>query len=166
MAKVIALCGKISCGKSYYARTLRRERRAAVLSMDEVMLALFPLYLGDQHEEIAARVRALLLSKAAELLESDVDVILDDGFWTRAGRDRLRAFCAEHGAACEFHYIDTDEATRRERVARRNRAVEAGEERAYPVDDNLWEKCEDIFEPPAPDEADVRTVRESGPGRG
>ena len=97
MAEIIALCGKICCGKTTCARRLCREKRAALLSMDEVMLALFPPYLGDRHEEIAARVRAMLLAKAAELVGVGVNVVLDWGFWSRAGRDDLRAFCRERG---------------------------------------------------------------------
>ena len=41
MAKVILICGKICSGKSTYAQQLRRENRAVVLSIDEVMLAFF-----------------------------------------------------------------------------------------------------------------------------
>ena len=41
MAKVIMMCGRICCGKSTYARRLRTEINAAVLSIDEIMLAVF-----------------------------------------------------------------------------------------------------------------------------
>ncbi len=158
MAGIIAVCGKISCGKSTYARALCRERRAALLSIDEVMLALFPPYLGDRFGEISDRTRALLLGKAAELVAVGIDVVLDWGFWTRAGRDDLRAFCRERGVPLEFHWLDPDEDVRRERIAARNRAVEAGAEQAYFVDENLAAKCEAAFEAPGPDETDVRAV--------
>ena len=39
MAKVILICGKICSGKSTYAEQLRIKERAAVLSVDEIMLA-------------------------------------------------------------------------------------------------------------------------------
>ncbi len=158
MAEIIALCGKICCGKTTCARRLCREKRAALLSMDEVMLALFPPYLGDRHEEIAARVRAMLLAKAEELVGVGVNVVLDWGFWSRAGRDDLRAFCRERGIPCQFRYLHIDETTWRERVAARNRAVEAGETAAYLVDANLAAKCAAAFEPPAADETDVVEV--------
>ena len=96
MAKVIMTCGKICCGKTTYARKLEEELGAVVLSIDEVMLALFPDGAGEMHDAYALRTEQYLLSLSLKILESGTDVILDWGLWTRAQRDRLRAFCNAH----------------------------------------------------------------------
>ena len=36
MAKVIAVCGKIGSGKSFYAEKIRKANKAVVLSCDEI----------------------------------------------------------------------------------------------------------------------------------
>ena len=49
---VYLLCGKTGSGKSTFARTWQAERGAALLSVDELMLALFPEYLGEAHRAV------------------------------------------------------------------------------------------------------------------
>ena len=155
MAGVTLICGKICCGKSTYAAKLRQNRRAVVLSVDEVMLALFDPLLGNSHDEIAGRTQRYLLDKSVELISAGIDVILDWGFWTKRGREDTRAFYGRHGIPCEVHYIDVSDDVWLERMARRNAAVQAGETTAYYVDENLAAKCTERFEPPARDEIDV-----------
>ncbi len=82
MAKVILICGRICCGKSTYAQRLRLGRKgAAVLSIDEIMLAMFGQHVGEKHDYYGERTENYLLKKSLELLESGIDVILDWGFW-------------------------------------------------------------------------------------
>ena len=40
MAKVLLICGKICCGKSTYAKKLKEENNAVILSVDEIMLSI------------------------------------------------------------------------------------------------------------------------------
>ena len=155
MAKVILICGRICSGESTYAGRLRAERKAVLLSIDEIMLALFGLYAGERHDEYTGKTEVYLLNKAAELIESGIDVILDWGFWQRKKRKAVRSFFAGRGIACEFHYLDIEDAVWRERLERRNQAVAAGEVCAYPVDENLAAKFEALFEPPDKAEIDV-----------
>ncbi|WP_297031834.1 hypothetical protein [uncultured Eubacterium sp.] len=35
MSKTIAICGKICCGKSYYAKQIKEKENAVILSIDE-----------------------------------------------------------------------------------------------------------------------------------
>ena len=153
-AKLIAVCGLLCSGKSTYAAGLRERERAVALSVDEVMLALFDPQLGDSHEAVAARTRRFLLDKAAEITITGIPVVLDWGFWRRADRAALRAFCAERGIPCELHYLHISPETWRARIEKRNRAVQAGECAAYYVDENLRKKFENAFEPPERGEID------------
>lgn len=155
MAKAILICGKICSGKSTYARRLRQETGAAVLSVDEIMIALFGLYAGEKHDEYAARTEAYLLGKSLELVAAGIGVVLDWGFWGRASRAEAKAFFTSRGVACEMHYLDVSEAVWRMRLEERNRRVKAGEASAYLVDENLARKAGSLFEAPDENEIDV-----------
>lgn len=156
MAEVILICGKICCGKSTYAQTLCTERNAVLLSVDELMLTVFGQDAGTAHDGYTARIQAYLLEKAAELCAKGVPAVLDWGFWTADSRRRAKAFFAARGIRTELHVLEISDAEWAQRLRSRNAAVQSGQTQAYFVDDGLREKCLALFEPPAPDEADVR----------
>ena len=136
-AKVFLLCGKICSGKSTYAEKLRSEHHAVLLSVDEIMLAVFGLYAGEKHDEYTERIQRYLFEKSVEIIKSGHSVILDWGFWTGQKRAAARAYYQSRHIACEFHYIDVDDDVWKEQIERRNRMVAAGETEAYLIDDNL-----------------------------
>ena len=103
MPKVTLICGRICCGKSTYAEKLRIRDGAVVLSIDEIMLAMFGQYVGDMHDEYVARTEKYLFGKSLELIETGIDVILDWGFWTRDERAYAREFYSSSGIEHEFH---------------------------------------------------------------
>lgn len=152
MAKVVLICGAICSGKTTYAKKLMKNSPAALLSMDELMLSLFPPYLGDKHEEISAKCRKYLLGRAVDIAKAGLDVILDWGFWTRGDRENITAFFRERNVETQWHYVRADEKTLDEHIAKRNASGHAG---AYFVDENLKRKCLDRFEEPADGEMDV-----------
>ena len=155
MAKVILICGKICSGKSTYAEKLRIENNAVLLSIDEIMLALFGLYVGDKHDEYVEKTEKYLFDKSVEIIETDINVILDWGLWTKAERIYAREFYSTRKIEHEIHFIDISDETWRERLDKRNRSIARGETIAYPVDDNLAAKFGAIFEMPQKDEIDV-----------
>ena len=150
MAKVIMTCGKICCGKTTYARKLEEELGAVILSIDEVMLALFPDGAGEMHDAYALRTEQYLLSLSLKILESGTDVILDWGLWTRAQRDRLREFYRANHFQSEIHYLRIDRPEWEKRIRGRNaRPADAS---CYYVDEGLLEKVESLFEEPDAEE--------------
>lgn len=155
MAKVILICGKICSGKSTYAERLRVENKAVLLSIDEIMLAMFGLYVGDKHDEYVEKTEKYLFDKSVEIIETGIDVILDWGLWTRDERRYAKEFYSARGIENEIHYLNISNETWKTRLDKRNRAVSAGEIIAYPVDDNLAAKFGAIFEMPDRDEIDV-----------
>ena len=66
MAKVILICGKICSGKSTYAEQMRVQNHAALLSVDEITLALFGQHCGDKHDDYVERTQNYLLDKSLE----------------------------------------------------------------------------------------------------
>ncbi|MEE1031299.1 MAG: ATP-binding protein [Ruminococcus sp.] len=155
MAKVILICGKICSGKSTYAEQLRIKERAAVLSVDEIMLALFEQQVGDKHEEYTQNIQKYLFEKSAELVETGINVILEWGFWTKASRKFAKQFYEDRNIACEMHYLDISDEVWEQRLMHRNQLVLEGKTSAYFVDDNLAKKFDSIFEMPAKDEIDL-----------
>ncbi|MCH5259765.1 MAG: ATP-binding protein [Lachnospiraceae bacterium] len=155
MAKVILICGKICSGKSTYAERLRIENKAVLLSIDEIMLVMFGLYVGDKHDEYVEKTEKYLFDKSVEIIETGIDVILDWGLWTRDERRYAKEFYSARGIENEIHYLNISNETWKTRLDKRNRAVSAGEIIAYPVDDNLAAKFGAIFEMPDRDEIDV-----------
>lgn len=154
-AKVTAICGRICCGKTTYARGLCERYGAVLLSVDEVMLAVFGQYAGERHDEYAAGVRRYLLAKSVEIIKSGVSVVLDWGFWRRADREEVKAFYAARGIMCEMHYLDICGGEWKKRVDARNASVSSGYDGAYYIDENLAAKFSARFEEPERGEVDV-----------
>lgn len=155
MAKVMLICGKLCSGKSWYCRSLLERSPALLLSVDEITERIFDKSLGEDHDAVSAKIQAYLLDKAAQAIAAGADVILDWGFWTRAGRREADSFLRERGIAREWHYIDVADGTWRENIARRNAAVLEGRDDSYFVDEGLLNKLLTLFEPPEPGEMDV-----------
>ncbi|MCH5186314.1 MAG: ATP-binding protein [Oscillospiraceae bacterium] len=155
MAKVILICGKICSGKSTYAKRLV-EKNTVLLSVDEIMLALFGMHVGDKHDEYVERTEKYLFNKSLEIIAAGINVILDWGLWTKSERIYAREFYKTRNIECELRYIDICDETWKLRLDKRNKAVSTGEIDAYFVDDNLAAKFNAIFEAPDNDEIDVR----------
>ena len=94
---LILFCGLPGSGKTTIARQRERETGALRFSTDEWMADLGV----DLFDPIRDSVQARLDQRWKEMLERGQSVILEDGTWKRAERDRLRQ--------------------RRERVERRHR---------------------------------------------
>lgn len=156
MARIIAICGKICAGKSYYAHEITEKENAVILSCDEVTKALFDNDLGEKHDEMAHRIWEYLQTKSVELVRCGCTVILDWGFWRSADRKRIMDFYRAQGIACEWHYIDVDDATWRKNIEERNARVARGEGGCdYYLDEGLLAKCLSRWEMPTRDEIDV-----------
>lgn len=157
MAKVIMLCGLVCTGKTTYAEKLRRELDAAVLSVDEITLALFPDGAGEMLDTYVKRAEKLVFRKAVELYETGITSVLDIGLWTRRERDDVREYFGKRGIPYEIHYISVPREEWLRRIEKRNADVKAGECSAYYVDVGLAEKSLGYFEAPQEDE-NVNTV--------
>ena len=155
MAEVILLCGRICSGKTTYAQKLREARKAVVLSVDEITLALFPQQIGEMHDTYVERAEQYLFKKSVEIIRTGIPVILDWGFWQKAEREYARKFYEDRGITCEFHCIDISEGVWQTRIQKRNSAILTGETSAYFVDENLAAKFGAMFEMPDADEIDV-----------
>ena len=156
MAKIIAICGKICCGKTYYANQIKDKEKAVILSCDELTKELFDNDLGDCHDEMALRIWNYFKKKSVELIKADCTVILDWGFWKKEHRKNLTEFYQAREIPCEWHYIHIDDETWQKNIAERNQRVLKGEgDFDYYLDEGLKTKLMSMWEEPAREEIDV-----------
>ena len=147
--KIILLIGKICCGKSTYARSLKGT---LLISCDQLMQSMFPGGCGEHHDLLAERARKYLLHLARQCAETGVTPVVDFGFWNPT--TRREAIDALEGFELDWRWIDVDEAEWNRRIDKRNAAILAGQADPsdYYVDAGLREKVERLFIPPTPEE--------------
>jgi predicted kinase len=106
------MCGLPGAGKTTQARALAAALPAVRLSPDEWLTAL-----GHDLFDLTARDRLekQLWRHTQDLLRLGLDVIAENGFWSRAERDQLRHTARTLGATVHLHHLDAplDELARR-----------------------------------------------------
>lgn len=155
MAKVYLICGKLCCGKTTYSQKLCAESDAVLLSVDEMTLTVFGQNCGEKHDEYVLNAKKYLLNRSLELIDENINVVLDWGFWTRKERAFTKDFYKSRGIDCELYYIDIRDETWKARIEQRNQTVLTDKTSAYYVDENLLAKFNSMFEVPREDEIDV-----------
>ena len=156
MAKVYLICGKICSGKTWYARKIRDDTGAVILSTDEVTWDLIDNQQGEFYDSFAKRVNLYLRKKAVEIAGAGADVILDWGFWTREDRRDISAYLADHGTEYEWHYINIGDERWKRNITERNARIEQGNPGPdFYVDEGLLNKLESMFVSPEEKEMDV-----------
>ena len=156
MTKVMAICGKICSGKSYYSKKLKEKENAVILSCDELTNILFDNNLGDKHDEMSKRIWEYLLTKAVDIIKTNTNVILDWGFWVREDRKCISNYFKSKNIKCEWHYIDVEDETWQKNISERNARVLAGKGGSdYYLDEGLMKKLQSKWEEPTKEEISV-----------
>lgn len=148
MAQVILLCGKIASGKTTYAKKLRSETGAVILSCDELMLTLFDSCLGSKHDDTVHRINDYFCHLAIQLVENGTDAILDFGYWTEHERRWTLSFFHERDIDARLYYLTADANVRKKRLERRNGLLADSPRREYIINEALLDKLEQKFEEP------------------
>ena len=120
---LITFCGLPGSGKTTVAKQLEQETGAVRLNTDEWMAALDADFFDNElHEKLQTRLYEL----GKHLLMLGQSIIVEDGHWSRAERDRHREDAKRLGAIIELHYFDLtfDELWRR--LEERNAKAEYG----------------------------------------
>lgn len=156
MAKVIILCGKIASGKTYYANKIRKETNAVILSVDELMLKLSDSCLGDRHDDVALRCENYLYELSLQIVESDLDVVIDFGYWSKKERDMAKAYFMERSVSVELHYVKIQEEKRLLQLEKRNLSLQSKSNvgRVYIIGEELRKRLDEKFEEPSLEEYD------------
>ncbi|MGN0531313.1 MAG: AAA family ATPase [Eubacterium sp.] len=156
MSKVIAICGKICSGKSYYARQIKEKENAVILSIDEATYDLIENKQGEFYNAFAERVNKYLMKKAAQIVKAGCNVILDWGFWTKAERQETTKYFNQFSIDVEWHYVDIEQPRWERLIEERNIKIQSGNGGYdFYVDKGLLNKVLLKFEEPTRDEMDI-----------
>lgn len=156
MAKLIAICGKVCSGKSYYAAQLKEKENAVILSCDDVTMTLFDNDLGDNHDVMVKKIMTHLKDVSLQIIATGTNVILDWGFWSKKDREELTKFYKNNNVPIEWHYICVDDQTWEKNIEERNKRVEEGNGGSdFHVGEGLKNKVLSRWIEPTKDEIDI-----------
>ena len=149
MPTLTLFCGLPGSGKTTLAKQLERSGRGVRICTDD-----WQADLGVAHADEAFhdRLQRRLYRLAVELLTSNVDVILEDGLWTRPERTEKLAAARELNARTELHFFDLTLDDLWARVSRRNETADAA---AFPITYEALESYWRVFQ--RPDQAELAT---------
>ncbi|MCI6277285.1 MAG: ATP-binding protein [Clostridium sp.] len=154
MATIYMLCGKVGSGKSTYAQNLKSDRNTFVLSYDELMLVLFDDCIGPaKHQDMVSRCKKFLFGQALQLLEMNIDVVLDFGFWTKSEREETKKFFSDKNIEVKLHYINPPYEVITEHLEIRNKAIDQGL-RGYYMTPEKRKRFDSFFQEPSKEEID------------
>ena len=152
MAQLHLICGLPGAGKTTLARRLERELPGLRLSPDEWLIRIMGLGLspdGTSNGPFRDAVEGIQFELGLRLVAEGLNVILENGFWTREERDGLRARAKDAGVPVMLHYVHAPIDELRRRLEQRNANLPQG---TYPISDEVFELALRWFEAPAPDE--------------
>ena len=156
MSRIIAICGKICSGKSYYARQIKEQKNAVILSIDEATYELIDNKQGEFYNVFAERVNKYLMKKAVEIVKVGCNVILDWGFWTKAERQETTKYFNQFCIDVEWHYVNVEQLRWKRLIEERNAKIQNGNGGyEFYVDEGLLNKMLSKFEEPKREEMDI-----------
>ena len=150
MATLHLICGLPGSGKTTLAKQLEQSESAVRFCPDE-WIAEILLDPNDIKEMDRLRdiVESIQWNFAKRLLTLGVDVILENGFWSREERSRFRAEAEAIGAKTKLHFLDVELNELWRRLSQRNADLPSGTFFVRREDLESWAK---LFEPPTEDE--------------
>lgn len=125
--RIYMIHGFIGVGKTTFSKRLEQETNAVRFSPDEWMVELYgenPS--AERFKEYFEKIETVIWKIVRRCVSAGADVILDFGFWTRAGRDQCRHFAQEAGADVVMYSLNCPETVLRARVAKRTSEMPEG----------------------------------------
>lgn len=150
MATLFLICGLPGAGKTTLAKQLEQSQAALRLCPDE-WIAEILVDVNDRAEmdRLRAVIEAIQWTMAKQLLVLGTNVILENGFWSRAERASYRAEAEALGARVALHYLEVPQDELWARLAQRNANLPPGTFAVTKAELALWWSW---FEPPTKDE--------------
>ncbi len=152
MAQLHLICGLPGAGKTTFARRLERELPGLRLSPDEWLIRIMGLRLspdGTSNGPFRDAVEGIQFELGLRLVAEGLNVILENGFWTREERDGLRARAKDAGVPVMLHYVHAPIDELRRRLEQRNANLPQD---TYQISNEVFELALRWFQAPAPDE--------------
>ena len=152
MATLVLLCGLPGSGKTTLAKQLESARSALRLCPDEWIGSI----LADcadpaELDRLRTPVESIQWEVAKRALVLGINVILENGFWSRAERASYRAQAEALGASVELIYLDVARDELWARLSKRNANLPPG---TFIVQEDQLDLWWSWFEPPTGAEID------------
>ncbi|MCC6299502.1 MAG: ATP-binding protein [Anaerolineales bacterium] len=150
MATLFLLCGLPGSGKTTLAKRLEKSEHALRLCPDE-WIAKILVDPADTAEMDRLReiVESIQWEAGKRALTLGINVVLENGFWSREERSRFRAEAEAIGVRVQLHYLKADINELWRRLSARNVNLPLGTFVVRREDLESWAK---LFEPPTEDE--------------
>jgi len=150
MSTLFLICGLPGVGKTTLAKQLEKEHNALRLCPDEWITQI----LADPNDipeldRLRDPVESIQWDVAKRALVLGINVILENGFWSREERNRFRAEASALGAQTELHYLDVDVDELWKRLSKRNANLPSS---TFHVSKESLKEWADSFEAPLEDE--------------
>lgn len=140
------ICGLPASGKSTLASKLEQELPALRLAPD----AWIKKFNDDGHNKGKRKlVESIQWDVARQVLKLGVDVVLENGFWSKQEREQYRQQAAELGAETQLHFLDVPLEELKRRLVIRNANLPEG---AFYIAPELIDRFALEFEAPTTEE--------------
>lgn len=150
MPILFLICGLPGSGKTTLAKQLEISQSALRLCPDEWITSILADNSNvDELDRLRSPVESLQWEVAKRALTLGINVILENGFWSREERDSFRRQAEALGARVELKYLDVPRAELWTRLSKRNANLPHG---TFPVTEEQLDLWSGWFEPPTPDE--------------
>lgn len=152
MAILYLLCGLPGSGKTTLAKEIESSQSALRLCPDEWIEPL----LADpadtnELDRLRTPVESIQWEVAERALTLGINVVLENGFWSREERARYRSQAEALGARVKLIYLNVDRDELWARLSKRNENLPPG---TFAVREELLDLWLSWFEPPTPEEID------------
>jgi predicted kinase len=146
MATLYLICGLPGSGKTTLGKRLEISEHALRLSPDEWIAQLLADH-GDTAEmdRLRSQVESIQWDVSRRALLLGVNVILENGFWSRFERSNYRQEAKALGADVRLCFLDVPLETLWDRLSHRNSNLPSGSFHVTEEDLEMWSKW---FEPP------------------
>ncbi len=150
MATLFLICGLPGAGKTTLAKQLEHSQSALRLCPDEwITTILADANDSAELDRLRSPVEALQWEVAKRALVLGLNVVLENGFWSRAERASYRAQAEALGARVELHYLEVSRPELWARLAKRNTNLPPG---TFVVSEEQLDLWLSWFEAPTKDE--------------
>jgi predicted kinase len=140
------ICGLPGSGKSTLAEKLEKELPALRLTPD-IWIKKFN---EDGHNAGKRKlIESIQCDIAIQVLKLGINVVLENGFWSKQERQQYRERARAHGAQTKLHYLDVTPDELKRRIASRNANLPPD---AFHIDPEKIDRFVREFEAPTIDE--------------
>jgi predicted kinase len=105
---VYLICGFIGAGKTTFSKKLEKGTGAVRITKDEWLIHIFGnTPVKDNYAEYDSRICEIATNIAFEFVARGVDVIIDEGFWSKEQRAEMVKRVESAGAKPVVYYVES-----------------------------------------------------------